>query len=450
MKRLIVFIVTTVLLCTVQAEDVLQIRPCTVSAGLTDDDEVCLELLLVNESFPVANLQFDLLLPDGVEYSYWDYGERIPFTKKGKKVDYDFDVQTNKMSSGYTRFMFIPGGEMRPIENEEGVLLYLYINTASDLKSGVYPIKIDNINLDETVTHSLHISNVVSYLSVEDNSGESPINTESTIDLSNMTGYVPSFIVEQLNADMAANDNLSIINLSGATDFGAEIALPENVVCTTATETTLNRTFTPAQWSTVCLPFALGTEKVANIKDSGVEIEKFSSYNSGNNTVVFAPVSEMEANVPYLVKCEAGVESPFKNLTGITLAPEATPQDVIRGSMTMQGTFVKKTLNSSVETTYYAFNADNGEFVQIGTNATVPQFRAYMILPSVAEARSLKVVHGDDDTTGINTMPNDNREDANTHTIYDLSGRRVYNGEKTTSSLKKGIYIVNNKKMMVK
>lgn len=450
MKRLFVFIVMTLLLCTVQAEDVLQIRPCTVSAGLTDDDEVCLEVLLVNESFPVANLQFDLLLPAGVEYSYWDYGERIPFTKKGKKIDYDFDVQTNVMQSGYTRFMFIPGGEMRPIANEEGVLLYLYINTAPDLKSGVYPIKIDNINLDESVTHSLHISNVVSYLSVEDNSGESPINTESTIDLSNMTGYVPSFIVEQLNVDMAANDNLSIVNLSGATDFGAEIVLPENVVCVTATETTLNRTFTPAQWSTVCLPFALSTEKVTAIKESGVEIEIFTSYNSGNNTVVFAPVSEMEANIPYLVKCEAGKESPFKNLTGISLAPDAAPQDVICGNMTMQGTYVKKTLNSSAETTYYAFNANDGKFVQIGSNATVPPFRAYMILPSPAGTRSLKVVHGDDDTTGINAMANGDREEVNTNAIYDLLGRRIYNGNNSISSLKKGIYIVNNKKMVVK
>lgn len=200
-----------------------------------------------------------------------------------------------------------------------------------------------------------------------------------------------------------------------------------------------------------CLPtLCTQVEKVTAIKESGVEIEIFTSYNSGNNTVVFAPVSEMEANIPYLVKCEAGKESPFKNLTGISLAPDAAPQDVICGNMTMQGTFVKKTLNSSAETTYYAFNATDGQFVQIGSNATVPPFRAYMILPSPAGTRSLKVVHGDDDATGINTMPSDNREEVNTNAIYDLLGRRIYNGNNSISSLKKGIYIVNNKKMAVK
>jgi len=449
MKRLFVFIVMVVALCSAQAEDALQIRPCSVSAGLTDDDEVCLEVLLVNESFPVANLQFDLLLPDGVEYSYWDYGERIPFTKKGKKIDYDFDVQTNVLSSGYTRFMFIPGGQMRPIENEDGVLLYLYINTAADLQPGVYPIKIDNINLDESVTHSLQITNVVSYLSVKDGA-VSPVTNDTKIDLSDMTGYVPSFIVEQLNADMAANENLSIVDLSGATGFGADLAIPENVVCATATQTTLNRTFIPAQWSTVCLPFAIDAEKVAAIKASGVEIEKLTAYNSGSNSVVFEAVSEMEANIPYLVKCEVGAVSPFKDLTGVTLAPGATPQDVVCDNVTMQGTFVKSTLNSSAETVYYAFNSTNGNFVRIGSNATVPPFRAYIILPSAATSRSLNVQHGPTDLTGISTPLNEKERIETDGNVYDLQGRRVISAEDLHSSLKKGMYIVNNKKLVIR
>ena len=61
-----------------------------------------------------------------------------------------------------------------------------------------------------------------------------------------------------------------------------------------------------------------------------------------------------------------------------------------------------------------------------------------------AQAMTLSV---DDEATGIVEMRNGNEEMRNKASWYDLSGRRVANGQKPTT---KGLYIVNGKKTVIK
>ena len=81
----------------------------------------------------------------------------------------------------------------------------------------------------------------------------------------------------------------------------------------------------------------------------------------------------------------------------------------------------------------------------IANGKALGAFRAYFDIPSSKPAREFVLNFGDDEsTTGIISIDNgqwtiDNLADA----IYDLQGRRVENP-------KKGLYIVNGKKVVVK
>lgn len=434
MKRIILLFISLSVFGFLKAEDVLQVRPVNVSAGLTDEDEVCLEIAMRNSSFNVANLQFDILLPEGMEISYWDYGERIPFTKKGRRIEYDFDAQYNKLSSGYTRFVFIPGGEMRPIEDNDETLIYLYITTSEDMKPGVYPIYMTNIHFDKSVKETLKIFDVTSYVTIGESS---PLKTEENVDLGFLTGYVPSFVVDALSDDLSENENLSMVNLSGVENLGGELSLAENQLWFTSNEASLNREFPANQWCTVCLPFALSNEMVTGLNENGVEVEKLTEYDEVANEVYFSAVDEMEANVPYAIRCATAM-TPFKDLSGINVTETPIARPVELGRVSMQGTYKTMVLNSDSETTYYAFNAADGEFVRIGKNAKTAPFRAFLTLTGASSAKNIKVLHGDDFSTSI-VNPMISTDD---HSVYDLQGRKV-NGQ-----LMKGIYIVNGQKLV--
>jgi len=330
--------------------------------------------------------------------------------------------------------MFIPGGELRPIPVGEGVIMKLRYKTDATMTPGVYPIYMSNIKLVKSVTESITIPSVVSYVIIGD-------NTSASFDLSTLTGYVPSFVVEKLNEDMAANENLSIVDLSGATELGAELQTPENVVSVVGTTGTLNREFTAKYWSSVCLPFAVSAEQVATLNAGGVEIERFAGYDASTGSLQFEAVDAMEANTPYIV-CSPTAQSPFTGLEGVTLSKGDMNHTVV-GAMTFMGTFEGQTISSDKTATYYAFSATDGKFVRIGSNATVAPFRAYLKLAVNSGSRLLDVVHNGGDATAIEqpqaAAPTG---DCRRYTLQGI--------QQTTSSPAKGIVIENGLKRIVR
>jgi len=444
MKKIFSFLLTLLISSSIYAEDIIQIKPIIASAGVAADDYAELEFSMSNETFDVANLQFDLLLPEGMELDLEAYGftERVPSTTVRQKIgnkwydidNYDFDFQTNVLASGYTRFMFIPGGELRPIPKGNGTFLTICYTTSSTMSPGIYPIYMSNIKLVKSVTESITIPSVVSYVIIGD-------NTSASFDLSTLTGYVPSFVVEKLNEDMAADENLAIVDLSGATELGAELQTPENVVSVVGTTGTLNREFTAKYWSSVCLPFAVSAEQVATLNAGGVEIERFAGYDASTGSLQFESVDAMEANTPYIV-CSPTAQSPFTGLEGVTLSKGDMNHTVV-GDMTFMGTFERQTISSDETATYYAFSATDGKFVRIGSNATVAPFRAYLKLAANSGSRLLNVVHNGGDATAIEqpqaaAPTGDGRR-------YTLQGI-----QQTTSSPAKGIVIENGLKRIVR
>lgn len=209
------------------AEDVIQVLPMATSVGVTEDDEQCLAVQMVNDSYDeVGVLSFDILLPEGVNFLYEDFeGERVPFTKKGKNISYDFSLfEPTLQESGFTRFLLVPGGELRPITGKSGTFMYLYFTTSEEIKPGIYPILMQETVIGKSEVEGLYPVPSASYIVVGDN----PLKTDEDVDMSALKGYIPSFVVEAINADIASNTKLKYIDLTGADGLGADLVMPND------------------------------------------------------------------------------------------------------------------------------------------------------------------------------------------------------------------------------
>ena len=293
-----------------------------------------------------------------------------------------------------------------------------------------------NIELDETVTHSLTGLQAVSYVIIGE---DSPLSSDANLDMSALEGYVPSFVVEAMNTDLAANTNLVSLNLSGATELGAELQVPEDALWYTATKAGQTRVFPANQWSTVCLPFGLSSEQVDGVKAMGVEIEQLSSYSG--NSVKFEAVDVMTANEPYIVR-SATAQAPFSSFSSMSVG-ELLPVAVTKDELTMTGVYEQATLNSDANTLYYIFNAADGKFSRVGTNVTVSPFRAYLQRSANGNnARYIDVIHSGESATGI-MEPEDAASSSNGAAVFDLQGRRL-----PSNTEKSGIRVKRCKKFL--
>ena len=104
-----------------------------------------------------------------------------------------------------------------------------------------------------------------------------------------------------------------------------------------------------------------------------------------------------------------------------------------------KGTATATTIAASTDAqTNYAFNGK--QFVWVRTALPVAANKAWLeVLTSTA--RSIALLFADDDATAISAVSGSPADKA---AVYDLSGRKV------TNPAKKGVYIVNGKKVVVK
>ena len=205
---------------------------------------------------------------------------------------------------------------------------------------------------------------------------------------------------------------------------------------------TLKRTFN-AGWNTVCLPFAVSD--VEGFFGTGAKAYEFSSYGN-DGSLEFSTVTTLTASYPYIVYVPAAITDDIV-LTNITIASGdasawyTRKTDSSNNAAYFRGTYAPIaaggwTKNVDTDVIYGVTSA--GKIQKAGASATMKGFRAYFDLPAGATAR-LAIY---DDATGITTIL-DAKELSNDGKIYNLNGQRVENA-------RKGLYIVNGKKVVVK
>lgn len=266
------------------------------------------------------------------------------------------------------------------------------------------------------------------------NAGITSINMRGTttkdVDVNAMRGEHSNVLVfadEAYDANnIVANGNCANLVLTNEQSF----ATPENF---TAANVSITRQVYAGN-NTLCLPFYVSME---DLGAQAIATYTSNEEKDGCTIINFEKKANVDANVPFIAQFdEANAKEP---LTFTDKGVVATPEDMGKH---FTGTYTPGSAEGK-----YGLNA-NGLFQKGGETAKINAFSAYLTLTEAQEAKPILLAIGTE-TTGINaaTVANGNE----TVKVYNLQGRLIATAKSLNDlHLASGVYIVNNKKVVVK
>ena len=254
--------------------------------------------------------------------------------------------------------------------------------------------------------------------------------------------------------DYAEDVKFKVKVLDKATEY---FTLDENSTTAPVARTGVNvrviRTIKANSWNTICLPFEMDEGQVKEVFGDDVKLKRFESYDiekSGNDvtkiTLNFenADLSEdgFESNRPYLIKVSQQVNE--FSLKGVDIEPDDVEETSKKSATTKKkdGSFIGTYCANTTIPENDLFISNNKFYYSKGLTK-IRAFRAYFSLKHVLanlEDAGARINMVDDEATGIDTVHGAN---GNAEGTYDLQGRKIENP-------KKGLYINNGKKVVVK
>ncbi len=269
-----------------------------------------------------------------------------------------------------------------------------------------------------------------------------------------------------LIADATIPDDLSGCNVVLGTS-ASNITLVEGhdfytPIGFTADKVTYTRTFTrkateDGGWNTMMLPFTVTKVTVADGSADGKEVDWFHSdsdknkdfwlktiTSDDNGTVFFDHADELKANTPYIIALP-GEDFGEKQLTGKIMTFEADGTEFVP---TKKGTLAGNSFKFCGSTTgvtlkdVYMLNTKGNKFVKATSDTSLPAFRAWIEAVSISSLTmpSLSLAAGE-----INGIDETKVSCQDSSAVYNLSGQKVTDGK-----LKRGIYIRNGKKTVIR
>ena len=194
---------------------------------------------------------------------------------------------------------------------------------------------------------------------------------------------------------------------------------------------TLTRTLVANKWNTFCVPFET---EIAGTALEGATVKTIGTV--VGNVINLEDATKIEAGVPYLVmpNTENIVNPTFKSVTISVTTPIEKGNDEYK----FVGTYSPKTIKEGEFGTIWGVTAE-GKLAKINEGTTMKGLRAYFVFPTSAAAAKLNF---DGETTGINNIETEATVNGK---VYNLNGQYVDN---SLNGLKKGIYVVNGKKVI--
>ena len=229
-----------------------------------------------------------------------------------------------------------------------------------------------------------------------------------------------------------------------------------------------HRTFTTKQWNSLILPVALNAKQVTAAFGKDTKLAKFDKYDK--NWIYFSPVvpdangNMLEANIPYIIyptsqpdyvnrnynvgsDKEKHIDGPVYTVTGIDYKGQPTEMkcedtgSYTNTGMTHYGSYVYRQ-----EVPAKSYMLSKGKMVHTSKVHNVKSYRSWLEETTPSEKTlQLKVSDSDNSTTGIKVI-----EEApqNANAVYNVNGMRM--NSSNTDNLPKGVYIINNKKVVIK
>lgn len=193
----------------------------------------------------------------------------------------------------------------------------------------------------------------------------------------------------------------------------------------------LTRTLVANKWNTFCVPFET---EIAGTALEGATVKAVGEV--VGNVINLGDATKIEAGVPYLVMPTTGnIENPtFKNVTISVTTPVGKGNDEYK----FVGTYSPKKITEDEFGKIWGVTAQ-GKLAKINADTTMKGLRAYFVFPTNAAAAKLNF---DGETTGINNIETNAAVNGK---VYNLNGQYVGN---SLNGLKKGIYVVNGKKVI--
>ncbi|MBQ5895221.1 MAG: carboxypeptidase regulatory-like domain-containing protein [Bacteroidaceae bacterium] len=199
---------------------------------------------------------------------------------------------------------------------------------------------------------------------------------------------------------------------------------------------TMNRKLSAWQWNPFCVPFDVSEQQINKTWGYATMIVQLTKVE--DDKMYFTSAYNIKAGVPYLVKPERTVETPYftyDNNIVVENEPIVTDYDGIQ----FAGNYTPHEWNPADE--YYYGVKSNNIIKAKESTAALKGMRGYFVIP---QGRKAMIYIGDNFTGISETVEEKGNGNAG---IYNLQG--VYLGN-DASSLAPGIYIVNGQKCIVK
>ena len=365
--------------------------------------EVELPICLKNATNASA-FQGHISLPEG--FSFVEIGDmNSQRMKKGSQV---FEGNDNNgpiffMATILSKSGFLPG---------DGIIGYIKISIGADVEPGEYPVTVDDYKIAGLFEYDAENDLKINEANYTDQTGEGIISkiivTEDVV------------LYETSTTAPARQSNINVI---------------------------VNRTIKAKEWSTICLPFAMSNEQVADVFGSDVEVAEFVGVEvSGSETEEVANINVLfesknavneglTAHNPYIIKVSQDITQ-FR-VEGVSITRKATPKVDGEGGAFV-GTYIKQLVPEAD-----IFLSGNKFWYSKG-QTTTKAFRGYFEFDDVLDefdAAEVKMNLVLDNTTKIENIDSE----LSNGVIYNLNGVKVGTDQK---NLGKGIYIVNGKKIV--
>ena len=412
----------------------------------------------LNEADPVGDYTFDMNhLLTNPNVRFWQKGS--PAT--GWYCDLDrgnFQVQSNKDQEGEdVGYEFVEAWTRDVFHQKDGNGWLIYQSV--DLPVGAYSLSAytfgqdpGNNDAQSTDTPSANLS--VGYGSTVLAQGEpvekgtKKLQTFSFMVNEPLTGdkkgKLGIFINENNDCSWFGINNMKLVKVAPTTLSLSEEETSLDIESDTYGNVTIERSLkADGKWNTFCVPFAMTAEQLAANKITEVRKLENTVENGGSVVLNFSdPVTEIEAGVPYIVKVSETVSQITVNGVAVKVA-EPAPLEV--GSVNMLGNYGK--INITGYDKY--FISDNKFYRAADKNIIVKGFRAYITMDQAAAGVNQMLINIDGNVTAIEDVLGED-VDA-TVNVYTIDGVCVKSGVKSSEALdglRKGIYIVNGKKVV--
>lgn len=252
---------------------------------------------------------------------------------------------------------------------------------------------------------------------------------------------------EEVTVTKTANDNEWTLTMPASdvelqVEYETALALSETTDNANAltewngceADVTLTRTLQAGSYNTFAVPFSMTIP-------SGWTVKKLSSasFSEGLLTLNFANASSIEAGKPYLVKVAANTDLSTAPFTGAIVSKDAQP--FTSTDVDFIPTLGATTIPDGDTKSVLLMTSGNMLKSPSELPANIKGFRAYFQLKGDAvNAASFNLDLGEGETTGLNLTPSLSQGEG---ACFDLQGRRV-------AQPKKGLYIQNGKKLIIK